>query len=134
MCVSHNIRVSHQTEENGPLRHDKFSSMMFTKTYMNASFPQSAIATTFHGTHQHTNKLRRAVKDCMEYVNANGGWTVIGWYRCGMVNDQILVGNPDILLAADETTMFGDITHHIVQIIPTDADFKTNKSAKSLVL
>ena len=29
----------------------------------------------------------------IEFVNENGGWTVIGWYSRGLINDRTLTGH-----------------------------------------
>jgi hypothetical protein len=33
------------------------------------------------------NKIRQAVKECVQYINSRGGWTVIGWVRRGVTAD-----------------------------------------------
>ena len=30
--------------------------------------------------------------DAFKYVNEHGGWTVIGWHSCGVINDCTLTG------------------------------------------
>jgi hypothetical protein len=42
-------------------------------------------AQTIDEMKQHNMKLRKAARDLSEYINDNGGWTVIGWHRRGLM-------------------------------------------------
>ena len=32
--------------------------------------------------------IEDAIRNVVELVNNNGGWTVVGWYKRGKINDQ----------------------------------------------
>ena len=58
----------------------------------------------------------------MDLVNRNGGWTVIGWYKRGVITDKSLLEVP-LSNAVSTQVAAGQINYHIVQMIPTNASF-----------
>ena len=32
-----------------------------------------------------------SIKECISYVNINGGFTIVGWYKRGVINNKTLV-------------------------------------------
>ena len=61
----------------------------------------------------------------INFVNINGGWTIIGWYSRGIINDKTLTGlinnstnnnQNDAEIQVDG----GDLTYHFCKIVPTD--------------
>ena len=77
------------------------------------------------------------IQQCVNLVNDNEGFTVVGWYKRGggegVINDQsIIVGrnsnmdnNKNINKNAEEDVQVdaGDISYYIVQIFRTNRDF-----------
>ena len=59
--------------------------------------------------------IRNRIKSMIEFANDNGGWTVIGWYRCGESIDTNRVENGDRLLVDAET-----FQQHVVRILPSN--------------
>ena len=51
----------------------------------------------------------------MKYINENGGFTVIGWYKCGEIND---ISNEE----SQNEVESSDIGYHIVSIVPTNRE------------
>eukprot|EP00957_Ditylum_brightwellii_P080663 6135096-Ditylum_brightwellii.AAC.1 len=33
------------------------------------------------------------INQVVQFINENGGSTVIGWYKCGVINDHVLIGD-----------------------------------------
>ena len=34
-----------------------------------------------------------ALENCIQFINDNGGFTVVGWYKRGVINDKSLIGS-----------------------------------------
>ena len=83
------------------------------------------------------------MKKIVEKVNQSGGWTVIGWYKRGVINDQTLVGsdgsggsggfkqgNQNSALQIDNAA----INYHICYLLPTDQDLMNHADIRGLRL
>ena len=62
-----------------------------------------------------------------DFVNNNGGWTIIGWYKRGGINDKSLVGESASEINRngagtnnDEVVGSGQLHFHIVELLPTN--------------
>ena len=62
--------------------------------------------------------------DCIDvvisYINMHGGFTVIGWYRRGEIND---ISNDEVQNKVDSS----EIGYHIVSMYPTNKTILKNK-------
>ena len=38
--------------------------------------------------------VKDAIGNVVELVNNNGGWTFVGWYKCGIITDKSLLDLP----------------------------------------
>ena len=62
----------------------------------------------------------------MDFIRDNGGFTIIGWYKRGLINDRSLVSNANTNNnhgnnGADTVQVDnGDVHFHIIEILPTD--------------
>ena len=67
-----------------------------------------------------------AITDCMDeivdYVNENGGWTIIGWGKKGLINDATLLGVTTETKGKEEArkVVADEVTTHVVQFYPTN--------------
>ena len=54
----------------------------------------------------------------------NGGWTVVGWYKRGVIKDRSLIESSGSNNAAngneDATVGSGKLSFHVVDLTPTD--------------
>lgn len=57
-------------------------------------------------------KLEKCIQAIIEFINLNGGFTVIGWYKRGEIND---VSNED----SQNEVESSEVGYHIVHIQPT---------------
>jgi len=64
---------------------------------------------------EYLDELYDSIDNVTEYINNNGGFTVIGWYKRGEINDQ---SN----LEAGEKISPSTVVHHFVSILPTSFD------------
>ena len=70
--------------------HKNFSSHSFTLGFLNRDFPIGVQANDLQLSEAFW-LLGDSIKDTIEFVNRNGGWTVIGWYSRGLINDRMLI-------------------------------------------
>ena len=78
--------------------------------------------------------MSNSVEACVDLINNNGGFTVLGWYKKGLINDKSLMTtqalsnnttNSDNYNNDDQVQQvdLGDVSYHIVSISPTNHDF-----------
>lgn len=96
-----------------------FSSRSFMKLFLNDQIPREVMAQMLQGTN-----LGMDLEDCIvaiiEFINEHDGFTVIGWIKRGLINDQSLVGNP---ADQEENRVHAEhVSMHVTQIIPTNRD------------
>ena len=108
--------------------HKNFSSHSFTLGFLNRDFPIGVQANDLQLSEAFWH-LGDSIQETIEFVNQNGGWTVIGWYSRGLINDRMLTGlinngNPTTSttnLNNTEVQIDGaDMTYHFCKIVPTN--------------
>ena len=111
-----NIVLVHQvTVSKGDtviLTMDDFSSLQFSSLYMKDDFTSTIRFNLLDYTPAYFS-LQEAADNVVEYINTNGGFTVIGWYKRGEIND---VSNDD----SQNEVESSEIGYHIVYIFPTN--------------
>lgn len=120
LAIVHTIVVA---MANGEVRTmNDFSSTKFSQIYLSNRIP----ADTRESSLQFTDAfftLESTVDQVIDFINENGGFTVFGWYKRGIINDTSLVGmntgNNNEEIQVDS----GNINFHIVQLVPTNRDF-----------
>ncbi len=109
--VSVTVQIENQHEYDavtGVATFDSFRSFRLTKLFMDVP---AFRAIDDHTLLSFTSKLRQTVRSIQDYVNAHGGWTVIGWHRRGIVQNH-----------NDGTAEVNSYTRgHLVRIEPTVA-------------
>ena len=63
--------------------------------------------------------MQDCIEDVVEYVNSNRGFTVVGWYKRGEIND---ISNDD----SQNEVESSEIGYHVVSITPTDEKLLTD--------
>jgi len=72
------------------------------------------------------NDLRDTVQDIVEYVNKNGGWTIIGWVKNGPTTDDSDV--------RDKETMAGDnVIPHLTYMMPSHLEILQNQTYEAKI-
>ena len=81
--------------------------------------------------------LINAMGNCLQLINNNGGFTITGWYKRGSMNDKgLLAPRNDNANSTTQNSHYnnnneqdaaqvgsGELTYHIVNIVPTNRDF-----------
>ena len=111
--------------------HKNFSSHSFTLGFLNRDFPICVQANDLQPS-EAFYKLGDSMQETIKFVNQNGGWTVIGWYSRGLINDRMLTGLINNTNSTTSTTNNlnnaevqidgADMTYHFCKIVPTNAN------------
>ena len=115
IIFSHRIFFDHENEK---FFHPDFSSMKFSQFYLNKRIPSTTTTTDLSMTTPFIAILQ-CIKDVLELVNDNGGWTIVGWYKRGLIRDNQLIGGD----SSSDDTIDGRLTFHFVEIVPTNIEF-----------
>ena len=107
---------------------ETFSSSRFSRLYQNAPFPSAIRADSLQLTDDYWN-LSNCISNVIDFINENGGFTIIGWYKRGVINDQSTItenivqgGNNGISnnTSTDNQIDNGEMNYHPYFIKPTD--------------
>ena len=120
---------------NGMRSMSDFSSLKFLQLYLSGDIPGSCKLYMLQLTDAAIN-INSALEECVELINENGGFTVVGWYTRGIINNQSLIAARNIVNngtnqnshnnnSSNEEVQVdaGEILYHFVQIFPTNHDF-----------
>ena len=128
-----NLAFQHSVYFNGPngkICHSDFSSHQFSKLYLKKDIPGETRVSALQNTDAYWN-IEDSISNLLSYVNDNGGWTITGWYKRGVITDKSLLAassggtnsasshnnnNERIEVGA------GEVNFHIVKLLPTDQD------------
>ena len=98
----------------------KFRSLRFTSIFFDNISMLSA--KSMMDQRQYDREISKKIKEMVKVVNENGGWTVSGWHRRGLINDA-----DDVLLS---TTTIG----HLTFLIPSRLSVLEEDVFKSLII
>ena len=110
--VSYDLEFCHHPAAR-PERVSRAASWETTKLLFR-TLPEGQ-ATPFALLEQHARSIRQVARQICEFVNNNGGWTIIGWSRQGTQVDASSLNN------TDSTVMSQSKGIHIVTLKPTTA-------------
>eukprot|EP00957_Ditylum_brightwellii_P107851 8227426-Ditylum_brightwellii.AAC.1 len=69
-----------------------FSSIKFLKLYLDTYLPSSIKIRQLRMTNENFALLDH-IDRVVQCVNDNRGWTVVSWYKHGVINNRTLIGN-----------------------------------------
>ena len=104
---------------------DDFSSSRFSMLYMKQPFSPTVGINQVDATDEFF-KLQDCIDAVVKYINDNGGFTVLGWYKRGEINDS---SNDD----SENQVQSSEMGYHVVSMKPTNfhvlnrAEFKKLK-------
>ena len=116
IALSHSISVSSEIGDH-IFRMEEFSSVQFTRMFLSPTglFTPTTRINSFENIRK-MSELEDHIDQIVEHVNGHGGFSVIGWYKRGEINDQGGTGNAE---NNDDRVEAGDISFHIVSIRPS---------------
>ena len=131
MALMHALRASNdRTDESFDM--NEFSSTLFSNLYLTGPIPPSACCTVLDKAHHVQGiDLIDCMNNCINYINNHGGFTIIGWYKRGLIEDKSLI---TLNNGENEQVQSGDISYHIVSIMPTERAFLERRSPLGIAL
>ena len=103
------VEIANQVEYNATTRTAAFPMRSYKTTCLFIKDPDSFSAIQLMLMKNHQRGIRQTAKRIVACVNANGGWTVSGWHRRGL------------LLGEDGAVEYSDHTKgHLVRLEPTN--------------
>ena len=106
---------------NDRIIHSNFSSTKFSSFYLSRRLPGSRPVSTLRATQDFWD-IEDCISNVLDLINSNGGWTVIGWYKRGVITDKSLLEVP-LLNEVSTQVAAGQISYHIVQMMPKNKFF-----------
>ena len=110
LVIAHDLIIS-KTDTNIDIEIESFSSLKFSKFYLDGNLPQKLTFLDLDNT-KFMRDIRTSIEKCVNYINSNGGWTVVGWYKKGVSND---VSNAAQAVQVDSS----EISYHAVKMYPS---------------
>ena len=102
---------------------EDFSSLNFSSLYLKDALPVSVKFNSLDYTPQYL-RLHGCIDDVVQYVNENGGFTVVGWYKRGEINDISREDNENQVESSD-------IQIHLIAMYPVDRNILTHDDMKA---
>ena len=112
-----------------------FSSLKFIKLYISSDIPGSCKLYMLQLTDAAIN-MNTALDQCVRLINSNDSFSVLRWYKRGIMNDQSLLAARKIVNSSNNYNSnnnnnvneelkvdAGEISYHFVYIFPTNRDF-----------
>ena len=116
----HSICFSTDTGETKMM--SKFSSLKFLETFTKGNLSVDIRASRLQSGNDAYGDSVDAVNEIVDLVHSEGGWTVYGWGKRGLINDVSLLGN-DIQEPVDNKVLSQEISTHVVHLHPSKKDY-----------
>jgi hypothetical protein len=123
LAFQHDLKITTQ-DGNRFLKMNGFSSNKFSKLYLSNTLSPSVVLQHLQFTDEFFS-LEDCIQDVLNYIHDNGGFTIIGWYKRGEINDRSLVtdgtNQNNNYNNNDENVRVGSgtVSYHVTQILPT---------------
>ena len=145
VIIDHNLEIRNWSfeEEKGKIKIENFSSVQFSLLYQTTVFSSQIRQSALELTDSYF-ELEDCIDNVLDFINDNGGFTIIGWYKHGNISDQTILhqknnndttkqnNNNDI--SSSEQIDNSTITYHPCVIKPTNPDILKQNSALCLEL
>ena len=96
----------------------KFTKLLFKNLETIANLPEESL-------HSIRRKMNRAIDKLISTVNADGGWTVIGWFRRAAYRE---IGEPG------QAELITSTLSHVVRLEPTNRKILTDRKYTKLMI
>ena len=117
---------------------ENFSSTKFSLLFLSERLPPSIRISALTMSDAFFDMME-SVEKCIEIINNDGGFTIVGWYRRGFINDRSLdneaenrihnQNNNNDLQIGSSNMMF-----HVVEITPSNKDFLNTSTRRGATL
>ena len=115
--------ATHETVQHR-ITYKNFSCTKFNLCYLTNRIPPTVRKSSRSQALNIYWELEIAIDDVVEFVNNNGDWTVVGWYKRGSIKDRSLIesstSNNSSNSNEDATVGSGHLNFHVVELTPTN--------------
>ena len=130
-CIAMQMNLLFTTQDSENRLMEKFSSHQFlcflTKGSLSIDIRSSQLQ---HGNDAYDDIID-SIEEIFELINEDGGWTITGWSKRGMINDAALLNSNNSGTSVTNGKDQGDsnkvlseeVTSHIVQVFPTRREY-----------
>ena len=137
-CVAMQMNILFSTQSGEIKLMEKFSSQQFfrflTKGFLSIDIRSSQLQ---NGNDAYDDIIE-SVENIFELINEDGGWTITGWSKRGLINDAALIssnssgssGNASKENQNSSKVLSEEVTTHIVQIEPTKREYLDMRSLR----
>ena len=95
----------------------KFSDLKFLETFIKGNLSVHIRASRLQPSNDNYDDVVDAFEKNVDLDNSQGGWTIYGWGKIGLINDVSLLGN-DIKEPGDNKVLSKQILTHVVHLQP----------------
>ena len=130
-CIAIQTNLLFTTQNTETRLMEKFSSHQFfcflTKGFLSIDIRSSQLQ---NGNDAYDDIID-SIEDIFELINENGGWSITGWSKRGLINDAAILNSNNsgtsVTTAKDQAdsnkVLSEEVTNHIVQIFPTRREY-----------
>ena len=108
LAIVHTLKVE---DDEDTLKIEDFSSFKFSLLYLTEYFPKSTQRISFDAGSSNLENLYECMDQVLDFYNKNGGFTIIGWYKRGEINDSIQNESEKVTSSV--------VTYHVTSIYPS---------------
>ena len=126
LSIVHTIEFK-DPESSKVFKMEDFSSLKFSLLYLSNQFPKSVQRSLFDPLSPNHDRLYECIDQIIDFYNSNGGFTIIGWYKRGEIDDNIQEENT----ITDRVTA-STINYHVTSVYPTSYLHEQAEEVKDL--
>ena len=134
IAFQHHIHF--ETPDGERIIHSDFSSTKFSLLYLSNHLPGALRISALRSSESFWD-IEDQIEKVIKYVNSNLGWTVIGWYKRGVINDKSLLSSTtNHTMNNNENTEVGSgkVNFHVTQLLPSDKNLLDTNHEKGIEL
>ena len=102
-----------------------FSSNKFRNLYLSTNFSPNFLLVDLQYSDEFL-ELRESIDSVVDFIHENSGFLIIGWYKCGLINNRSLVSNNGNISIRNRNYSKniqvdkGELNYRVIEILPTD--------------
>ena len=136
IALQFDIAIMNDLDGEQVISMNSFSSNRFSKLFLTESISPSVLLQQLQFTNEFF-ALEDKVIEMVNYINENGGFTVIGWYKRGVINDRSLVSGNSNGASSNQTNDNvmvdnGEVNFHVTNLIPDSALVEDSEAFQAL--
>jgi hypothetical protein len=133
IAIQHDIVLSSlESRPDKSVIMNLFSSNKFTSLYLTEPFSPNVTLSQLDMASEEYFNVIKCIENVVDFINKNEGFTAIGWYKNGTINDRTLVSNHPTTGASNgnqngvdqqNQVNSSEVNYRIIELMPTNRDF-----------